>query len=121
MRTSIKETSLRLLPTQTRYLERKLAAVEKLLRQDDTLAAADVEIERTTRHHRQGKVFRAEINLRAVQGNFRAEAYGESVMAAIDAVKEEITRQLAQKKDKSIALRKKGAQKVKQELHDAVL
>ncbi|MDZ4284518.1 MAG: HPF/RaiA family ribosome-associated protein [Patescibacteria group bacterium] len=106
---------------QVRYLERKLKAVEKLLRQDDTLAAADVEIEQTTRHHRQGEIFRAEINLRAAQGSFRAEAHGESVIAAIDAMKDEITRQLAQKKDKSIALRKKGAHQMKEVLRDAAL
>ena len=107
LRSTIKETNLRLLPTQARYLDRKLKAVEKLLHPDDTLAAADIEVERTTRHHRQGEIFRAEINLRTAQGTFRAEAFGESVMAAIDAVKDEVVRQLAQKKDKSIALRKK--------------
>ena len=106
---------------QVRYLERKLKAVEKLLRPDDTLAAADIEVERTTRHHRQGEIFRAEINLRATGGNFRAEAYGESVTVAIDAVKDEIVRQVTQKKDQFITSRKRAPRKLKEGLRSVAL
>ena len=120
MRTAIKETHLKLLPAQMRHLERAVAAVEKLLDPSDTLAAADIEIERTTRHHRRGKIFRAEINLRASLGSFRAEAHGESVAAAIDGMKDEIVQQLTEKKDKSRGLMKKGALKLKQQMRDSM-
>jgi ribosomal subunit interface protein len=109
MRIAIKETRVQLSPLEARYLARKLAAVEKLVHADDELAAADVEIERTTRHHRRGDVFRAEINLRAALGSFRAEAFAETTPAAIDGMKDEIVRQLTERKDKSRALAREGA------------
>ena len=117
MQTIIKESSLKLALFEEAYLQKKLAAVEKMIDPADTLASAEIEVERTTRHHRQGKIFRAEINLQTALGKFRVEAYGDSVSTALDYMKDEIQVELARKKDKIIMQTRAGGRRAKDLLH----
>jgi len=114
---STKATNLELTLAISRYVNKKLTALGRLVRAQDESAHAEVEIEKTTAHHRSGDVFRAEINLHIAGKRFRAEVTTNDLYAAIDAMKDEIERALESHKDKRLTLRKKGGQKVKSMLH----
>ena len=68
---------------------------------------------RITRHHRHGKVFRAEANLTAGSQNLYADAVGEDLHEAIDLLEEELRREIKKFKNKRIALERKGARILK--------
>ena len=89
-------------PDIAAYLDEKMAAIEKLV--NDSGAYCDVELGRAEGHAQQGNVWRAEITLLQKGEQMRVEAVGESINAAIDAVKDEMLRQLRKGKDKNTSL-----------------
>jgi putative sigma-54 modulation protein len=92
------------------YIHKKLAGLEKFLKDGSKV---EVEVGKTTRHHQNGDIFRAEININ-VKGKFhRAESEKSDLYAAIDEAREEMLNILANDKDRSQTLWKKGAQKIK--------
>ena len=113
MHYSIKTTDFDATPEVLKYLDDKLAPLEKFINKDDGSVKCDVEIGRTTEHHQSGKIFRVEINVSIGKRMFRAEAEEESIYAAIDAVKDEITKRLKRHKGREFALLKRGGEKIK--------
>jgi len=59
----------------------------------------EVEVGRLTRHHRRGRVYRAEVNLAAPRLNLRAVEEGEDLRAAIDAVRDKLQREIKKFKE----------------------
>lgn len=107
---SIKATGMELSEAIRSYVETKIAMLEKYCDLNDTSIRATVEVGRTTRHHHTGDVFRAEIQLHCAGKNFRAEAETSDLYAAIDEMKDEMTRELTASKDKQrSAIRRGGA------------
>lgn len=103
-------------PALRQYIEAKVVKpVEKLVKRD-TAALLDLEFSRTTRHHRKGKVFRAEANLSFGKSLVRAEAEEEDVRVACDVLKEELGREIGSFKEKRGAKEKRNARRLKQEL-----
>jgi putative sigma-54 modulation protein len=113
MQISTKATNIELTPSISSYLEKKLLVLRRFVDPADESARAEVEIERTTRHHRSGDVFRAEINMHVAGKNLRVESIKDDLYAAIDEMKDEITRELTSYKKRRITLVRKGAQKAK--------
>ncbi|KKU48194.1 ribosomal subunit interface protein [Candidatus Uhrbacteria bacterium RIFCSPLOWO2_12_FULL_46_10] len=100
---SIKGTNLDLTPALKRYAEQKILSLAKFF---PGLTHARVELERTTKHHHKGDVWRAEANLHGPKHLFRAEAVSTDIYAAVDAVKDELKRELHGLKEKrSISVR----------------
>ena len=90
----IKTTDYQLVPETSTYLDERTASIEKALGNDADATRLEVEVGRMTAH-KHGDVWFAEINLMqpgVKLVNARAEA--ESINAAIDQVKEEISNQL---------------------------
>jgi len=120
MRVMIRQKNLELtLPLRT-YIEQKVVLpVQKLLKraQVSELPILDMEVERTTRHHRKGQVYRVLANLAIGRKLIRAEATDEDVRAACDLLEEELKREVQTHKTKSVALEKRGARVAKKELH----
>jgi ribosome-associated translation inhibitor RaiA len=90
----IKTTDYQLVPETSDYLDERTASIEKLLGPDADASRLEVEVGRMTAH-KHGDVWFAEINL--MQPGLKlmnARAQGESINAAIDQVKEDITGQL---------------------------
>ena len=115
MKYNIKSKSFDLTPAISQYIEGRMAAIRKLIQQSDEGAIADVEIEKITKHHRTGELYRAEINLTlAGQDLFRAEATEFNIYNALNAVKEEIIRQIKSKNKKQRSLSKKGGRQLKE-------
>ncbi len=114
MKVSLKGTNIALLESTREYVDRKLVRmVEKLLARDEEPIALDIEVGKTTRHHRAGKIFRAEANLSVGRTLLRAEALGETLNEAIDLVEEELTREIKKFKEKRRTMLLKGARKIK--------
>jgi len=90
------------------YLEEKLNSLDKFLPLDESISA-DIELAKTTKHHQKGDVFRAEVNLNVPGRLIRAAAEKWNLRVAIDAVKDELQREIKSNKEKSFSLYKKGA------------
>jgi putative sigma-54 modulation protein len=108
MQIKIKTTNFSLTPAINSYLENKLNSLDKLLPKDESIFA-DVELAKTTRHHQKGDIFKAEINLTVSGKLIRAVAEEWDLRVAIDAVKDELQREIKGNKEKSESLYKKGA------------
>ena len=87
--------------------------VEKLLVRDEEPLILDIEVGRTTKHHKAGKIFRAEANLKIGKTMLRAEEAAESLNEAIDEVEYELGREIKKFKERKRALMLKGARRLK--------
>lgn len=104
MTISIKSTHLELTAAIKSYVEKKIGGLEKFLKHVDPSAVdCRVEVGKMTEHHRKGPYFRAEVNLRMPGRSFYAEAKDEDLYAAIDAVHDEVRRELVTFKEKAMA------------------
>ena len=89
-------------------------SLSKFITAGDASALIMFEVEKTTNHHQAGEnMFRAEANFHMSKVHIRAEASKSDLYAAIDAVKDELNRELSSKKSKDITLLKKGGQIIK--------
>ena len=114
MRINIKAKDMELTPAIESYLADKLTQVEKFVQDRDDGALADVEVGKTTRHHRSGDVFLAEINLQDRGKLLRASVTREDLYGAIDEMKDEIISQIKSHQDRRLDLVKKGGRLFKQ-------
>ncbi len=92
------------------YVDKKLSGLEKFLKDGSKV---EVEVGRTTRHHQQGDIFRAEININIKGKYYRTESEKSDLYAAVDEAREEMFMTLASDKDKNLTVWRKGAQKIK--------
>ncbi len=115
MNFSIKGTDIEILESTREYIDRKLVrTVDKLLTGNDGDAIfLKVEVEKTTKHHKKGKIFRAEANLSVGKKLLRAEAIGETLNEAIDLLEGELDREIKKFKERRRSLALRGARKVK--------
>ncbi len=98
------------------YIEKKLGFLEKLLTHytaETNEALFEVEVGKTTEHHREGDVYRAEINFSAGGVHLRAVAVKDDLYAALDEAKDEMQRVMRRHKEKEIARVKRGGRERK--------
>lgn len=96
------------------YVIKRLSSIEKFVKKGEM--DAHVEVGKTTNHHKQGDVFRAEFNIEIAGEKFYTFSEKEDLYKAIDDAKEEIVRQITSNKDRQITLYKRGALSVKKML-----
>jgi len=113
MKMTTKATHVSLTPDLEAYLEKRMAGLEKFLPKGEESVIAEVELSHTTTHHKSGPFFRAEIKLNTRGKLYFAAAEREEIKAAIDAMREEIMRELGSSKDKRISLIRKGRREIK--------
>jgi ribosomal subunit interface protein len=113
MNINIKTTNTSLTPAIESYLTKKLQSISKIIDLDADNVYAQVELGRTTRHHKSGEIFRAEINLRFGNKRVRVTAEEEDLYAAIDTMKDELVNEVKAKKEKTRALQRKGNATIK--------
>ncbi|TAL49110.1 ribosome-associated translation inhibitor RaiA [Patescibacteria group bacterium] len=109
MQKNIKATNIELTAAISDYIEKRFSAFDKFVGKNQAAASYAAEVGKTTKHHRSGHVFRAEVSLRLPGESFYAFAERDDLYAAIDEVRDEILRQLKSHKDKSATLMKRGA------------
>lgn len=91
----IKGTGLDLTGPLKVYIEDKIGSLGRLLgRVDSETIQVQVEIARSTQHHRHGEVYRAEVNMQLPKGVLRAEEDNADARAAIDMVKDKLQREI---------------------------
>ncbi len=113
MKINIKYTRVDSSPDIAKYLDKRLDAVERLVNQSDESAFAQVEIAKTTEHHKQGDVFRAEINMHTAGHDYYAFAETDDIFSSIDGMRDAIVRELGSGKDKRVSFIRRGGRYVK--------
>ena len=95
------------------YTFEKMKSLEKLIPHDDTSAKLAVELSKTSNHHVHGQVFQAEGNLHIRGKETALRTTQDDLYKAIDTLKDMLTRELAQHKDRERSIVRRGAHRVK--------
>lgn len=103
MKIIIKTLNLDLTPSLQQYIEEKIGGLEKFLKSCETESEIQCAVEagRITRHHHQGKIFKAEINLKLPRQVLRSAAESEDIRLAINKAKDELRQEIKKYKQKS--------------------
>ncbi len=112
MKINIKATNIGLSDSVREYAEKKIEALEKFLKSDNEVLA-NIEIGKSTKHHKSGDIFRAEVHLKSDGKEFYSVSEKEDLYAAIDDVKEEISREINSKRKKAISMIRRGGAHIK--------
>lgn len=114
MKINTQAKNLELTPAVSDYLSKRLGAIEKFIDLGDDSAVCDIELAKTTNHHRASEdLFRAEINLQWAGRQYYAAEEKDNLYAAIDAVKDEIVAELSKSSKKNETLLKRGGRMIK--------
>ncbi len=109
----VKGTGLELTPAIDAAADKIIDALNKYVDPTDTSAIAEIEVSKTTNHHRSGDIFRAEINFHSRVGSIRVESEKEDLYAAMIEVKDEAVETLRSKKAKKIDFVRRSGLKLK--------
>ncbi len=111
MNINIKATNIELTSAIKNYVEKKIGGLEKFV---DANTQAFVEIGKTTKHHRTGNVYRAEVQMQIPgRDSVRVEVNNNDLYAAIDIARVETKEKLVQTKEKRKSLIRQGAKFIK--------
>lgn len=94
-------------------VEKKIAQLSKLLPQSASDAMFEVELGKATKHHKSGKIHRAEINLSYGSTVFRAEETATTIEEAIEVAKDELKIELGKRRGKKKEAARKGGRELK--------
>lgn len=112
MKTNIKATGVELTNALSSYVNEKLGYLDKLTtKYQDT--QANVEIGKTTKHHKSGEFFFAEINLHVDGKVLREKVHDEDLYAAIDLMKDTIAISVDNYNKKKNTMVRRGARAFK--------
>lgn len=106
-----KETNVDLADDYKQRVEEKFAALDKYSGGEPL--TMNVEIARTTNHHRNGDVFKTELRLKINGKSFYARSEKEDLPASIDDVLEKISNDITREKGREETLFRRGARSVK--------
>ncbi len=116
MKVTLKWTNLKPIESIEVFVEEKIGGLVKFIQPFDATGLAEVwvEVGRTTKHHKTGKmVYRAEADIRLSGKILRAEATDKDLRQAIVCVKDELQQQIKTYKGAKEAKMKRGARFVK--------
>lgn len=113
MNIHIKTTNLTLTPDMKDYLDKKMGAFDNLIDPNDTSVSCQVELAKTTNHHKAGDIFKTEINLRKDGKQFRAVSEQETLMASMDEAKDEILAEFKSYRSKQMTMMRRGGAALK--------
>ena len=113
MNIKIRSKNFDITPAIDDYVTKKISTLQKFLNTKEELLC-EVEIGRTTNHHKSGDIFRAEVNI-IEPGNTQIFAKAEEVdlYTAIDVVRDEAERAIVSRKNKNTTLFRRGATHIK--------
>lgn len=102
-----------LTPAISEYVDSKIGALSKFVASEGESVIADVEVGKTTSHHKAGDIFRAEVNITLPNRLVREVVESESLYSAIDSVKDKLAYTLGAKENKKMTVFRSGARKIK--------
>ena len=112
MNINIKATGIELTEAIRNYVLKKISSVEKYTEKKEGVIA-QVEVGKTTKHHKSGDVFRAEVKMSGAGIDVYAVSEGPDLYAAIDLVEAEVTRELLRLKGRQASLLRRGERMIK--------
>lgn len=113
MNIDIKATNIELTGDISNYVEKKLSALTKYLGDKNDSVVFYVELARTTRHHRTGEIYRAEVKISGDGVDSYAAAESIDLHSAIDIVEDDLSKKLSSNKGRRISLARKGGRAIK--------
>ena len=101
MQIIIHSKNLDITPAIREYVEMKIGSLNHLLQRFETKGEikTEIEIARTTKHHKHGDVFYAEANLHLPKKILRAEHYDSDIRIAIDEIKNKLHNEIIKYKE----------------------
>lgn len=112
MNINIKGTNIELTSAINDYVTKRLDAVKKFVADDPTVRC-DVEVGKTSNHHKHGDIFRAEVHIVGHKRDIYVTSEKGDLYTAIDEVRDEVLYRLSSKKEKTISFARRGGAKVK--------
>ncbi len=113
MNINIKATNIELTGAIRDYIQKKLEGIEKIVGDKNDSLLIQVDVAKTTNHHRSGDIFRAEANITFDGNQFFVASDQEDLYASIDTIKDETIREIKKIKDRKRSLVKRGDQTIK--------
>ncbi len=112
MNIKIRSVNFDLTPAIHDYVDKKISSLDKFL--DNAQVLSEVEIGRTTKHHKSGDIFKAEINM-IMPGYDQVYALAEEsdLYTAIDVVRDEAEREIVSRKNRKNTMMRRGAARLK--------
>lgn len=115
MRTITQITGIKPTKAIESYVTKKLASLDRLVKHDES-AVARAEVGLSNRHHKKGDIYFAEVNVRVKGKQFRSVEQGEDLYAAIDAMKDEILREVTAFYNKKRTIGKRAGRTIKKRI-----
>ena len=113
MNIKIRSTNFVLTPAIEDYVSKKMSSLQKFLNEKDNVLC-EVELGKTTMHHKSGDIFRTEINIVEPKGGqYFVVAEESDLYAAIDVARDNAEEVIVSKKKKNNTLFRRGASKIK--------
>lgn len=112
---NIKLTNMELNNSINDRVNEKLEQLEKFmsLKENET-PIADIELEKEFgQHHKNGQIYRAEINLQYRGKVFRTESTHENILNSVDEAIDEMIRRVRKSRERKIDLFRRGAKQIK--------
>ena len=120
MKINIQGLHTTLTPAIEAYTQKRISSLSKFIQHGTADASSDesvvcnIDLVKTSAHHRSGDIFKAEAMLHTGSGKeLYAVAEREDLYQAIDVLRDELERMLTSMKDKKITLFRRGAARVK--------
>jgi len=112
----IKGTNLELHNELKEYAEEKIGSLKKFMEDIDlggNRIVARIELAKTTQHHQQGDIYKAEVNLDLPKKMFRSVVESDDIFKAIDDVKDELKIMINEYKNEKEDRSRKGRKLIK--------
>lgn len=112
----IKGTNLELHNDLKDYAEEKIGGLKKFMEGIDlggNRVMARIELAKTTQHHQQGDIYKAEVNLEFPKKMFRSVVESDDIYKAIDDVKDELRIMIIEYKTEKVTISRKGRRLIK--------
>lgn len=112
----IKGTNLELHNELKEYAEEKIGSLKKFMEDIDlggNRVVARIELAKTTSHHQQGDIYKAEVNLQLPKKMFRSVVESDDIFKAIDDVKDELKIMINEYKAEKVGKSRRGRKLLK--------
>ena len=115
MNINIKATNMDLTDTLRDYVHSKIGALEKIIGSSEDVNLF-VEIGKESNHHNKGEVYMAEVRTRISGKDYYIKKFESNLYAAIDAVKDDLIRDVKVDKKRGETLFRRGARSLKKRI-----
>jgi len=97
-------------PALKDYAEKRLQAITKY----DSITSIDIELSKTTNHHRNGEIYAASVTATSSLGKiYHAASEKVDIYEAVDDVRDDVVREIRSAKGKDHSLFRRGAKRIK--------